>query len=894
MRDRTISSRTSVGLVCLLLFTASSLIAQDSNSGSARREAAQIDSVAATQPRSATGARATGNAQVTVPRLIRFNGVLQDLTGKPIAGPVDVTFSLYAEQSGSSPLWFETQTVQASSLGHYTVLLGAMTPAGVPMELFTGGEARWLGVQVSNLPEQPRVLLVSVPYAMKAGDAETLGGRPASEYQLTQAAESSSKITARRGTTTTDRGASSTTASKSQHFTSQTIIATPNYIPVFTNSDGSMNNSVMYQSNGRIGIGTTTPFYGLDINANVIAVGTTVPKPGYAGSLRFRDDTGTPRWLFGILGSSGATNFNVSDMISHFQPFIARPGAPTNSLVLTPNGVGIGTAAPVATLDVNGNINLPVTGNSSVGVISVGGTPFIHNCCANNGEVFVGPNAGNFGNTGSANVGVGQGALETVTTGSYNTAMGYGALFANTTGFENTAVGAAALDANSTGVNNTAVGGGALLSTTGSGNTSVGTYSLYDNTTGASNASLGAYSLFHNTTGSYNTAVGDGAGYAGSPTATNISGSYNAYMGYNTGPSTSTQLTNSTAIGAQAAVGENNALVLGSIQGVNGATSSVKVGIGTSTPGALLDVAGASGTDQNPAAKFGSPGAADNNAIRIYDGSGVAEVFVSGAASDFVPGTAQGDAGLRVNPGKDIVFGDSGLERMTLLSNGSVGIGTDSPSEKLDVIGDIRAANCFVAGNTIIGGTCISDARLKTNIQPFPQVLDKLTLLQPVHFEWRKTLTPGYYPGPGRSAGLIAQEVQKVFPDMVSTDAAGYRRINYGELQFLLLEGVRELKAENDRLKQAADIKDEKIVLLARQVHELRNAQAQMSAVEARLKRLETELSAIRHDGTPAASRVGQHAKPSYRKVARVQSQRVAASHHPAFEKKTDGPPVVR
>ena len=140
---------------------------------------------------------AQSSAQAVVPRMIRFRGVLQNLAGKPGAGPVDVTFSLYTDEASGSPLWFETQTVQADSLGRYTVLLGAMTPAGVPIELFTSGEAHWLGVQVSNLPEQPRALLVSVPYAMKAGDAETLGGKPASAFMLaSQAGTETSAATA--------------------------------------------------------------------------------------------------------------------------------------------------------------------------------------------------------------------------------------------------------------------------------------------------------------------------------------------------------------------------------------------------------------------------------------------------------------------------------------------------------------------------------------------------------------------------------------------------------------------------------------------------------------------------------------------------------------------------
>jgi hypothetical protein len=114
---------------------------------------------------------------------VRFSGEVKNSSGKP-AETANVTFALYKEQEGGDPLWAETQNVQLDASGHYTVLLGANTPEGLPVELFTSGEARWLGIAADLQSEQPRVLLVSAPYAIKAGDAETLGGKPASAYAL--------------------------------------------------------------------------------------------------------------------------------------------------------------------------------------------------------------------------------------------------------------------------------------------------------------------------------------------------------------------------------------------------------------------------------------------------------------------------------------------------------------------------------------------------------------------------------------------------------------------------------------------------------------------------------------------------------------------------------------
>ncbi len=116
---------------------------------------------------------------LAVPRLIKFAGTLKDAQGKPLSNTVGLTFAIYKDQEGGAPLWLETQNAQLDEQGHYSVLLGATKSEGLPLELFSSGEPRWLGVMV-QLPrevEGPRVLLVSVPYALKAADADALGGR---------------------------------------------------------------------------------------------------------------------------------------------------------------------------------------------------------------------------------------------------------------------------------------------------------------------------------------------------------------------------------------------------------------------------------------------------------------------------------------------------------------------------------------------------------------------------------------------------------------------------------------------------------------------------------------------------------------------------------------------
>lgn len=133
------------------------------------------------------GAQCTTSGATTcvagVPHFVKFNGVLKNVTLPP-GGAVAIKFVIYTDSIGGTALWQETQNVEADSQGRYEVTLGVSSEEGVPIDLFTSGQPRWLGVQalLPGTEEQPRVLLVSVPYALEAGDAQTLGGLPPTAF----------------------------------------------------------------------------------------------------------------------------------------------------------------------------------------------------------------------------------------------------------------------------------------------------------------------------------------------------------------------------------------------------------------------------------------------------------------------------------------------------------------------------------------------------------------------------------------------------------------------------------------------------------------------------------------------------------------------------------------
>src|SRR4051812_9738648 len=129
-------------------------------------------------------AQSAQSSSTSVPRLINVTGVFRPADGQAPAAVESVTLSIYADQDGGAPLWQETQSVTIDDRGRYSLLLGASSSGGIPPELFGSSAAHWLGTRFERAGEVEgaRVRLTSVPYALRAVNADTLGGRPASDY----------------------------------------------------------------------------------------------------------------------------------------------------------------------------------------------------------------------------------------------------------------------------------------------------------------------------------------------------------------------------------------------------------------------------------------------------------------------------------------------------------------------------------------------------------------------------------------------------------------------------------------------------------------------------------------------------------------------------------------
>jgi hypothetical protein len=281
---------------------------------------------------SLTLAQTPAQAASALPRLVRFGGTVKDLNGKPLTGVVRITFAFYSEKTGGAPLWLETQSVTADSSGHYAVLLGSTKPEGLPADLFTSEQARWVGGQVAGQAEQPRVLLVSAPYALKAGDAETIGGLPPSAFVLAAPIIVPARVPAGgpEGGSAAASGLAASTAEAGVPATSDvtTTGGTVNAIPLFSTSTN-IQNSILTQT------ATTT-----------VSVGGKLNLPATAAATKTEGADSRPIDFVASSFSSSTSAAENQTFQWQAEPAANDTAAPSGTLNLL---YGLGTATPTET-----------------------------------------------------------------------------------------------------------------------------------------------------------------------------------------------------------------------------------------------------------------------------------------------------------------------------------------------------------------------------------------------------------------------------------------------------------------------------------------------------------------------------------------------------------------
>ena len=357
--------------------------------------------------------------------------------------------------------------------------------------------------------------------------------------------------------------------------------------------------------------------------------------------------------------------------------------------------------------------------------------------------------------------------------GTANVALGNTALDSNVSGASNTAIGADALTAN-TASSNTAVGQAAMYSnTTGASNTAVGRETLYNNTTGQNNSALGFQALSSNTTGQYNIAVGSRA------LASNATASNNTAVGYYAGYSKNADI-GSTFLGYSA--GYNN--TSGSYNTFVGADSGYMV-----TTGAKNTILGVYNGNQG-----GLDIRTSSNNIVLSDGDGNPRLHWNSSNTSKFEGTATtiwrtdttaGAAGCKIAYN---TFPNAHYE-MTVGASGTAGTNAIIFSNGNGIVGTIATNGLSTAYNTS------SDYRLKEDVQPMTGATSRLLSLKPVNFAWKADGS--------RVDGFLAHEVQAVVPEAIhgtkdEVDADGnpvYQGIDQSKLVPLLVATIKELEA---------------------------------------------------------------------------------------------------
>ena len=418
------------------------------------------------------------------------------------------------------------------------------------------------------------------------------------------------------------------------------------------------------------------------------------------------------------------------------------------------------------------------------------------------------------GNTDS-NIAIGKDVLRSVTGGSYLTAVGHEALYSNTTGYNNTAIGSAALKANTSGLANTSIGSNSLQSnttanfvtavgnhalrynTTGGNNTAVGSGALEFNTSGELNSAFGYDALKKNTTGSRNTATGVNALVDNTTGSENTATGFGALLRNTTGSrntatgqyalALNTTGDDNTAFGHSALYPnttgyKNTAVGQGALKNNSTGFENSALGEGTLANNTTGQYNSAFGRES-----LHNSNGDNNTAIGWRAG------FQTGSNNTSVGYMAGYAAGT-----KNTAIGASADFAANVTDATAIGYGARANGNNATAIGNgaVAAANTIQLGNSsvsAIGGqvawTAASDSRIKKNIINSNYGLTTVLKLRPVEYNLISNDL--------RQVGFIAQEVQKLVPEVVTGKEGDLSKgeilgITYSNLVPVLTKAIQE------------------------------------------------------------------------------------------------------
>ncbi len=439
--------------------------------------------------------------------------------------------------------------------------------------------------------------------------------------------------------------------------------------------------------------------------------------------------------------------------------------------------------------------------------------------------------------TGTWNTGLGFSTLFFNATGNFNTAEGYSALFSNTTGGWNTANGVRALFNNTTGRLNTATGAQALFSNTSANdNTATGFEALFGNTTGFQNTATGSQALRLNTTGNANTATGFAA------LQSNTTGAANTANGFSA-------LFNNTS-GIQNTANGFDALFSNTTGRSN--TADGVAALERNTTGFANTATGANALSSNDTGN-------DNTAIgfdalsKNTTGNDNTATGLQALVGNSTAGS--NNIGLGSNAGSNLTTGSNNIDIAAL------GVAGESATIRIGTVGTHTKA--FVAGISVsaITGTAVvvnsngrlgvatSSARFKDQIKPMEKASEAVLALRPVTFRYKQEIDPE-----GTSQfGLVAEEVEKINPALVTRDGQGkVFTVRYEAVNAMLLN---EFLKEHRKVEEQEGIITQLKFTVAQQ-------QKGMEAVIAHLKEQDSKIQKVSDQfelSKPAPQMVGNN-----------------------------------